>query len=55
MENLKEYLVIVDLIVVDGEEMPVVETQFLDDLDVQQDYVWADEEQTILKPKGLEL
>jgi hypothetical protein len=55
MENFNEYTVIVAVEVIDGEDTPIIEQQLLEESDVAENYVWADEEQSVLKKKSQEL
>lgn len=55
MENFAFYSVIVSIEIIDGKETPIIEQIPLEKVDVQQNYVWADEDKTILKKKEQEL
>lgn len=51
MDIFEKHLVIIGYETVDGEEMPIVEEQMLEESDVRDNYEWADEEKTILRLK----
>ncbi len=56
MEKFENYLVVVGVEKTEnGGELPLVETQTLEESDALNNYEWADEDKTILKKKGLEL
>jgi len=55
MEKFENYLVIVGVEKIGRTEMPIVETQTLEESDVINNYEWADEDETILKKKDLQL
>jgi hypothetical protein len=56
MEEIwSEYQVIVGIENEHGDEYPVIESMLLEAADVAENYVWADEEQTILKKKDVQL
>ena len=56
MEKFENYLVVVGVEKTEnGGELPLVETQTLEESDALNNYEWADEDKTILKKKVLEL
>ena len=55
MEHFAEYFVIVNIEKIDGVETPIIDQQWLEDADVAANYVWADEDKTVLKKKEQEL
>lgn len=56
MEKFANYLVVVGVEKTEnGGELPLVETQTLEESDARDNYEWADEDKTILKKSGVEL
>lgn len=48
MENFKNYLVVVNFEMIDGEETPIIEEMPLEEQDARKNYEWFDEDKTIL-------
>lgn len=55
MEEFDTYLVITGIENIDGVDTPIIEPIELGTIDVRENYVWADEEKTILKHKDSDI